>query len=157
MMDKIDEILKEYDENARMALVCEDDPEALKNIKAALAELRYSVEAAAGAEDAFEKLKFNRYDVVVLGEKFAGSTPDNNAFLKHLQVMPMSTRRHIFVALLGEALATLDNMSAFDKSVNVVINRKDLPNIKGILKRSVHDYEQFYKVYKESLVKMGKM
>ncbi|MBZ0155692.1 MAG: response regulator [Alphaproteobacteria bacterium] len=157
MTDKIDDILKEYDENAKMALVCEDDPEALKNIKAALAELRYSAEAAANAEEAFEKLKFNRYDAVVISEKFSGSTPDGNAFLKHLQFMPMSTRRHIFVALLGEALATMDTMAAFDKSVNVVINRKDLPNIKGILKRSLHDYEQFYKVYKESLIKMGKM
>lgn len=157
MTDKIDDILKEYDENAKMALVCEDDPEALKDIKAALSELRYSAEAAADAEDAFGKLKFNRYDVVILSEKFAGSTPDSNTLLKHLQFMPMSTRRHIFVALLGEALVTLDNMAAFERSVNVVINRKDLPNIKGILKRAVHDYEQFYKVYKESLIKMGKM
>jgi len=70
--------------------------------------------------------------------------------------LPMSNRRHVFVGLLGQAFATNDNMKAYDLSVNAVINEKDLPNLRPILKKSIADNDQFYKVYKESLVKFGK-
>ncbi|MBI3592157.1 MAG: hypothetical protein HY099_01500, partial [Nitrospirae bacterium] len=113
-------------------------------------------EVASGAEDTFEKLKFNRYDVIALNENFGGNSPESNAVYKHLQFMPMSNRRHIFLALTGQNLKTLDNMTAFSKSANVVVNEKDIPNLKNILKKSIDDNNQFYKVYKESLVKLGK-
>jgi CheY-like chemotaxis protein len=144
---------EEYEEELKTALVCEDNADAKNNIMSALGELKYSADNAANAADAFEKLRFNRYDVVVINEKFSG---ENNEVLKHLQSMPMATRRHIFVALLGQNLPTNDNMKAFEKSVNAVISEKDLPNLKGILKKAVSDNDHFYKVYRESLIKMGK-
>jgi CheY-like chemotaxis protein len=153
--EKIDDILKEYEEGAKTALVCEENAETQQTVISVLKELKYHVEPAAGADDAFEKLRFNRYDVVVINEKYGGD-PANNEVLKHLQYLPMSNRRHIFVALLGQAFNTNDNMKAYDMSVNVVINEKDLPNLRPILKKSIADNDQFYKVYKESLVKFGK-
>lgn len=144
------------DEEAKTALVCEDNAELQKAVISALQELKYAADIAPSAEVVYEKIRFNRYDVVVLDERFAGGTPENNEVLKHFQYMPMMNRRHIFVALIGPNLPTQDNMAAFDKSVNVVINEKDAPNLKSILKRSVADNDQFYKVYKESLIKMGK-
>lgn len=153
--EKIDDILKEYEEGAKTALVCEENAEAQKAAASALKELKYAVETAAVPDDAFEKLRFNRYDVVFINEKFGGN-PEANEVLKHLQYMPMSNRRHIFVALLGQAFTTLDNMAAYDRSVNVVIGEKDIPNLRPVLKKSIADNDQFYKVYKESLVKFGK-
>ncbi|HEX8947533.1 MAG TPA: hypothetical protein VF790_01155 [Dissulfurispiraceae bacterium] len=146
---------EEYEEEARTALVCEDNDGTRGSITAALEGLGYRVEAGAGADDTFEKLRFNRYDVIVINEKFGGSAEDNKVY-KHLQFMPMSNRRHIFVALIGQGLKTADNMTAFSKSANVVVNEQDIPNLKAILKKSVADNDQFYKVYKESLVKLGK-
>lgn len=154
--DSMDKIPAEYDEGTKTALICEDNPEFIKNIISALQELRYAAETAGSANDALEKLRFNRYDVVLLSERFGGSPPDGNEVLKYLRYMPMATRRHIFLALLGQNLTTEDNMTAFDKSVNAVINEKDIPNLKGILNRTITDNERFYKVYKESLIKMGK-
>lgn len=136
--------------------MCEDNQEAQNTIISVLKELNYATDTAANVDEAFEKLRFNRYDVVALSEKFSGTAPESNELLKHLQTMPMSSRRHIFVALFGEGLATGDNMQSFDKSVNVVINEKDLANLKTVLKRSISDNDQFYKVYKESLIKLGK-
>lgn len=155
MADNENEKIAVYEEDGRTSLVCEDGREAQAAIGSVLKELKYATDVAANADEAFEKLRFNKYDVVVINEKFGGD-PETNEVLRHLQTMPMSNRRHIFVALLGQNLITNDNMQSFDKSVNVVVNEKDLPNLKGILKRSVADNDQFYKVYKESLVKLGK-
>ncbi len=147
---------EEYEEEVRSALVCEDNAELRGGITSALGELKYTVEIAAGADDAFEKLKFNQYDVIVLNEKFGRSATGNNTVYKHLQFMPMGARRRIFFALVGQNLKTSDNMAAFSRSANIVINEKDLPNLKAILKKSIADNDQFYKVFRESLVKMGK-
>lgn len=147
--------IEEYSDEFKTALVCEDSAEMRSGITSALNELKYKVETASGADDAFEKLKFNRYDVIVLNEKFGGS-PENNAVYKHLQFMPMSNRRHIFLALIGQNFKTADNMTAFSRSANVVVSENDVSNLKAILKKSIADNDQFYKVYKESLIKLGK-
>jgi len=73
-----------------------------------------------------------------------------------LTQMPMVTRRNIFVALMGSNFKTLNNMQAFQKSVNVVINEKDLGKMEDVLKKSVSENEIFYKVFKETLHSMGK-
>ena len=147
---------EEYEEEARTALVCEDNAEFKSAISAALEGLKYSIEFASSAEDAFEKLKFNQYRVIVLNERFGGSTPENNAVYKFLQFMPISSRRSIFLALIGKHFKTGDNMTSFAKSSNITINEKEIPNFKAILKKAVADNDQFYKVFRESLVKMGK-
>lgn len=141
----------------KTALVCEDAQDLQKTVISVLNDMQYEADIAANADDAFEKIRFNQYDVIFLNEIFSGSTPDNNGFLKYLQEMPMSTRRYIFLVLAGKNLSTQDNMMAFEKSVNVVINEKDISGLKNILQAAISDNEQFYKVYRESLVKIGKI
>ena len=68
----------------------------------------------------------------------------------------MVTRRNIFVALIGKNFKTLKNMQAFQKSVNVVINEKDINKLEDVLKKSISEIEIFYKVFKETLQSMGK-
>ncbi len=152
--------IEEYGEGFKTALICanayDDDAETQNLINSALKELKYKVEIAASSADTFEKLRFNQYDVVVLIENFGGNSPENNEVLKFFQHMPMNTRRHIFLALIGQNLKTLDNMTAFSKSVNAVINKHDLSNLVNILRKSIDDNDQFYKVYKEILRKLGK-
>ena len=148
--------IEEYEEELRTALVCEDDAEFKSAIRTALEGLKYRVEFAAGADDAFEKLKFNQYEIIVLNECFGGTAPGNNALYKFLQFMPMSARRSIFLALIGKDFKTGDNMTAFAKSSNITVNEKDIPDLKAILKKSIADNNRFYKVFRESLLKMGK-
>ncbi len=148
--------IEEYEEELRSALVCEDNADLKVVISAALERLKYGAEFAASAEDAFEKLKFNQYGIIVLNERFGGSAPADNAVYKFLQFMPMSARRRIFWALTGKDFKTGDNMTAFAKSSNIVVNEKDIPNLKALLKKSIADNNRFYKVFRESLMKMGK-
>lgn len=145
-----------YLKSSQTALVCEDKQELQRTIISALKDLQYKTDVSINAEDALEKIKFNQYGVIVLNEIFEGKSPENNAVLKQLQTMPMAARRHIFFALLGKNLLTQDNMAAFERSANIVINEEDISKFKDIIEFSIFDNAQFYKIYKESLIKLGK-
>jgi hypothetical protein len=138
-----------FDEGDKTALICDDKNTDL--LKITMDKLEYKISIAKGVDDALTKLKFTRYDLIILNENFAGCSPTQNPILDYIQPMPMARRREIFVALLGQDLRTMDNMTAFLKSVNVVINIKEIQNIRDILNSSIAANERFYKVFKDAL------
>ncbi len=142
-----------FDEGDKTALICDDKNTDL--LKATMDKLDYKISIAKGVNDAITKLRFTRYDAIILNENFAGCSPAGNPILDYIQPMPMVKRREIFVALLGQDLRTMDNMAAFLKSVNVVINTNEIRNIRNILKRSIEANDRFYKVFKDSLKVKG--
>ncbi|MFQ3573739.1 MAG: hypothetical protein SNJ53_03805, partial [Thermodesulfovibrionales bacterium] len=154
--EKIDDILKEYEEGLRKAMVCTNSEQTSKTICDAIRELKYAPDIPVNVDDAFEKIKFNQYDLIIIDENYGGKGIEGNDFLKHLQLMPMVTRRKMFVALIGSGFKTFDNMSAFEQSVNLVTNVNDIPSIKVILRKAISDNDQFYKVFRETLSKFGK-
>jgi hypothetical protein len=70
--------------------------------------------------------------------------------------MPMSIRRYMYVALLGRTYKTFDNMAAFARSVNVVVNLNDLPHLQAILRKGITENNEFYRVFREMLAEVGK-
>ncbi|PIP06372.1 MAG: hypothetical protein COX51_09025, partial [Syntrophobacteraceae bacterium CG23_combo_of_CG06-09_8_20_14_all_50_8] len=74
-----------------------------------------------------------------------------------LETLSMATRRQIFVALLSNKYRTMDNMSAFNKSVNVTINMKNIDDAETIIRGAVADNTAFYRVFGDVLKKMGRM
>ncbi len=149
-----DEELDILEEGAKRALVC--DTTNQEKIVSQLKEMGYIAKAVTSSSEAIGRIKFTEYDVVVLSETFAGSTVENNSTLKYIQPMPMVTRRKMFVVLLGNNFRTMDNMASFALSVNVVINNKDIDNLDRILKKSILDNDAFYKVFRETLISIGK-
>jgi hypothetical protein len=102
-------------------------------------------------------MRFHIYDVVVVNENFDTENPDTNIVLNYLANLNVSTRRQIFVALLSGRFRTMDNMTAFNKSVNVIVNMKNIDDISSILKRSLADNTAFYHVFKDALKKKGRV
>ncbi len=150
-----DSPLEVLEEGARSALVCVDEPERLKAVKEALEDLNYYSSVASSVKEALSKLRYNQYDLVMLDEEFCGETAENNTVLRYLQPMPMSTRRSIFVTLISSQVKTLDNLIAFAKSVNAVINSGDIQKVKLVLERAMADHRRFYKVYLNSIDALG--
>ena len=144
------------EEGVETALLCEQDPGFRSKIKAALESLGYHTIEPQSAMEALKQMRFHVFDVIILNEKFDAKDPDDNPIHNYLNRLAMVTRRHIFVALVTERFRSSDNMAAFNKSVNLVINLKNIDEIEKVLKRSIAENESFYRVYKESLVKMGK-
>lgn len=140
---------------ALSALICVDEPERVRAVKAALTELNLHGSLASSVKEALSKLRYNHYDLVMLDEEFCGETAENNTILRYLQPMPMATRRNIFLALISKKHRTLDNLMAFAKSVNAIINVNDVPKVKMILERAVAEHRRFYKVFMDMLQATG--
>jgi predicted Zn finger-like uncharacterized protein len=155
-----------YDETARpfdfleegvmSAIVCENDPESRARVLGALKTLGCGITQAPSARDVLKRMRFHAFDLVVLNEHFDAADPDRNSVLRYLERMPMATRRHLFLVLISNRFRTMDPMVAFNKSVNLVVNTKDLGALEKILKRGLSDNENFYRPFKEGLARIGK-
>lgn len=146
----------DFIQQQRLALVCEDASERQAVIKAALDQIGFTMHAAKNADEAVERMRRDTYELVILDERFQGSTHLDNAVLAAVRGMPMATRRYMFVALLGREYKSFDNMMAFARSVNVVVNPNDLPHLPAILVKAMNDNNQFYRVFREVLAEAGK-
>ncbi len=137
------------------ALVC--DKENATVVEKALKESGYRVSIVENSTVAVNKIKFNRYSVIIINENFDHFTVKDNPVLLYVQPMPITERRNIIVALIGDGFKTSDQMTAFTLSVNIVINSKDVDNLDNLLKRTIQDNEQFYKIFREALKAAGKV
>ena len=147
---------RSLEEPERLALVCANDPDRQAAIRGALEQLGLSLQIAKDAAEAVDVLRKNTYELIVLDEEFQGATPLDNPVLKAIAVMPITVRRYVLILLVGKDVKTFDNMTAFAKSVNVVVNVGDLPQLAGILRRAIGDNTEFYRVYRQVLREAGK-
>ena len=140
----------------RLVLVCENAPERQSIIGAALEQLGFTMLPATTAEEAIERLRRSPFEIVIVDERFESSGVLDNAVVRTLNTMPISLRRQIFVVLLGREFKTFDNMMAFARSVNVVVNLNDLPHLPAIIRKGLEDNNEFYRVFREMLVEVGR-
>lgn len=142
--------------DAKTALICETESTAREKIGRALKEMGYQITEAVAARDALKSMRFHVYDVVVVNENFEGAGQGNGVLI-YLENLAMHTRRNIFVALISDKYRTMDNMAAFNRSVNIVINPKNMDDIGTIIKGGIADNTAFYHVFKETLKKTGRI
>src|SRR5215813_10069331 len=140
----------------RLVLVCENAPERQGIIMAALEQLGYTMLPATTAEEAGERLRRTAFEIVIVDERFESSGVLDNIVLRILNTMPISLRRWMYVVLLGREFKTFDNMMAFARSVNVVVNLNDLPHLPAILKKGITDHVEFYRTFRQVLSEAGK-
>jgi predicted Zn finger-like uncharacterized protein len=143
------------EEEGKTALLCEEDPKILKEITTVLEIMDYSITRAKDVREALRGMKYHMYDMVLVNETFGGSDPEANGILIYLDRLQMEVRRNVFVGLLTRQFSTMDNMTAFLKSVNLVINIKDIGQIDRILSRGINEFELFYAVFKDSAKRLG--
>jgi ActR/RegA family two-component response regulator len=106
------------------ALLAFSTPEWLEEVKKALQQLGYKVHTAATHSDFLVRFSQVHYKVVVIEERFAANTLEENLTLQAIQKMPLNQRRHATFVLIGESFQTFTPMQAFQHSVHAVINRK---------------------------------
>lgn len=135
----------------KMVLICDNSAQK-ERLKDILSETGCTIQSSDNLEEAIERLRFTYYDAIFIDEGF----DSEGKVLNYLQEMPMNLRRNIFVVLLSDELKTDKNLIAFSKSVNLILNRDDIEDLLEILKKSIHENDRFYMVYKETLTKIGK-
>ena len=146
----------EFVEDRKLAMVCIDSAPQRATVKTALDGLGYTVHIPLKPEDAVQRIRANRYELVIIHEGYGGSA-ESNLVLQTIQPMTMPLRRHMCVGLVGDQFRTFDNLMAFAKSVNFVVADRELSKIRGIVRQAVAENDQFYRVFRESLRDAGKM
>ena len=141
---------EDFSEDRKFAMACFTDPGLLALAKGGLEAAGYSVHVPAKSVDALHWLRRGKYELVLIHEDF------DARFLKTLQPMPMSMRRHLCIGLAGKSLQTMDNMAAFAQSVNFVVAERELDKIKGIARQALADNDQFYRTFREAVHDAGK-
>lgn len=145
-----------YEEGIKLAMVAEHDSEQKERIIQTLEDMGYKCVVPESTGQAISKMRFNKFDFLLLSDQFDGIELAQNPIRQYLNHLSMSIRRKMFVALVGDKFNTMDQMMAFVMSANVVINRNDMDKLEGILKNSMSDNENFYKVFMATLEEVGK-
>lgn len=142
------------EEEAKTSLLCASDPKTADVIKSVLVDLEYHNTIATSARDALRKMRYHNFDLVILDELFDCKEYHFNGVLIYLQQLPMALRRNLFLVMLTHRFRTMDNMEAFHKSVNLVVNIANVNEFKKILLRGIADKEMFYKVFQNASKKI---
>lgn len=132
------------------ALLAFSSPEWLEAAKTALQELGYKVHTAATHSDFLIRFTQVHYQVVVVEERFAANTLEENLTLQALQQMTMGQRRHAVVILFGESFQTFTPLQAFQHSVHAVINNSELFLLKQLIEKAVTDNNMFLHSFRET-------
>lgn len=152
--DTMEDELEMLQEGKFRALVADSDN--LDRISTVLKKMDYVITSIKSHSEAIQKLTFNKYDIIVLSETFERCDPADNKIHKYLELLTMDIRRKTFVVMTGKKHKSMDNMQAFNKSVNLVLNDSDLGNFELILKKAMKDNELFYHVYNTMRIETGK-
>lgn len=139
------------EEGERLALVMGNDASQIEKLRQVVEGLGYVCVPAENSEKAISKMGFYHFDLVILSDEFEGIEPGQGRMLHHLNSLPMSVRRWVFLVLIGDRFRTIDRMMAFAMSANLVVNGKDLDKLPGILRQAISDNQDFYRVFMDTL------
>jgi len=143
-------------EGTKTALICEPDEGVKGKIQALLASQEYHISTPTSPREALKMMRANEFDVLMINEMFGTHDPNANHVLRYLEQMLMVHRRRMFVVLLTKRFKTFDNMMAFNRSVNVIINVADVDSLEKIFNKAFNENAAFYRVYLEMLKKVVK-
>jgi len=152
-----DRALDSYGEGEKLGLVMIGDTHPVDTLGQGLEKLGYRPIQAKNTREAISKLRFQNFDLIILSDLFDSTPLQQSPILQFLNHLSMSVRRKMFVLLLSDAFRTLDHMTAFAMSANLVANWKDLDKLFNILERALLDNEKFYKVFMDTLKETGKV
>jgi len=148
--------LEFFEEGARLALVLDGEEANVTEMTPALEELSYKPILPTSLGEAMGKLRLYHFDLILLSDGFDGQNLERSPITNYLNHLSMSVRRKTFLVLLSQKFKTMDNMTAFGESANLVVNPDDLSSLPLILKKAISDNEKFYKVFMDTIKEVGK-
>jgi CheY-like chemotaxis protein len=139
--------------DAETAMVCEQDPVIRDKVVSELKKMGFATVQPTGFKEALKYMRFHVFHVIFIDEDFDTGVWETNNVLRYLENLNMTIRRQSFTVLVSATIATMDNLEAFNKSVNLVINKRDIGGVEKVLRQSMVEHEEFYRVYKEKIRK----
>ena len=143
------------EDGAKTAILCVNNEDLLTHVRTVVEEAGYHVLETGTARDTLRQMRFHDFDLVVLDELFCTRDPEMNHVLKYVAQLTMDSRRGMFVVLISDRFSTGDNMQAFHKSVNLIVNPADIKQFGMLLKRGLGEHEAFYRVFNQEYQKIN--
>ncbi len=150
------DVLEFYGEDEKLALVLDPDAQSRDRIQAVLDGSGYRSIAEKDAKSALKKMRLHAFDVVSLSDGFDQVPVEQSPVMTHINRLSMSIRRRMFLMLISERFKTMDRLTAFAMSANLVVNPNDVSRLDRILGMAISDNEKFYKVFTDTLKEMGR-
>lgn len=137
------------------ALIIMADSSERSKLVSAVQGLGFYVETTASNFEAFKKMAYQLYPLVLV-EDSPEQSQGVAAMFTHMNELDTSLRRRIFLILLSDHLPTGDPMSALHASVNYVLGSDSLDHAEQLLSGALTEHRNFYTVYNESMRAAGK-
>ncbi|MBN1665034.1 MAG: hypothetical protein JW943_15660 [Deltaproteobacteria bacterium] len=157
LYDSADSLFDFVGADEKTAIICEADDAVRESVANTMKVMEYKVTETSSVTDALMNMRYHTYDLIVINENIDSADPNSESVLLHLQGLPMSVRRPMFVVLVSEKFRTMDNMAAFNKSVNMIINTQNMDNFESIVGRGMSLRDIFYGVFNEAKKKTGRI
>lgn len=145
-----------HEEGAKLALLMLNEAEANSGVRKAVEKLDHKTAFVKEPGEGINKMRFHHFDLLLLSNHFENIPWAQSPVLHYLNRLPMHTRRKSFLVLLGSEFVTMDRMTAFGLSADLLVNPKDMNEFFGILKAALWRHENFYRPFTETLNKLGK-
>jgi hypothetical protein len=139
--------------DAETAMICEQDPVIRDKVAGDLKKMGFLVAQPATYKEALRNMRFHVFNVIFVDEDFDTGVWETNNVLRYLENLNMSVRRQIYVVLVSTTLPTMDYLATYNKSVNLIINKRDIVSMEKILRHAMTEHEDFYHVFKETIHK----
>jgi predicted Zn finger-like uncharacterized protein len=128
----------------RRVLVCTAS-EYRERIAADLTENGYEVFIADDTQQAVERMRESRLDVVILDQSFDPQEQGVAFVTREVHVLRPAQRRRVFFVSLASSKRTMDAHAAFLQNVNAIVNLNELDELPRILERSIREFNELYK------------
>jgi CheY-like chemotaxis protein len=139
------------------AMVCEQDPVMRNKIDSKVKNIGIEVVNPSTFQEALRYMRFHIFDLIIIDEDFDTGIWEVNNVLRFLEGLSMIVRRQSYVVLISNIYTTGDNLHAYSKSVNLIINKSELEESELILRRALAEHKDFYHVFKDYVRKYGKI
>ncbi|HDD35273.1 MAG TPA: hypothetical protein ENF30_00575 [Candidatus Desulfofervidus auxilii] len=94
-----------------------------------------------------QELLGGEYNLVFINSDYLKTHPH----IEHIIIQfPQEKRRRTIFILIDAELETLNPFSAFYKSVNAIVNPRDLPNLAEFLPHIIRAYEKLYRGFQKA-------
>ncbi|MBF0229952.1 MAG: zinc-ribbon domain-containing protein [Desulfamplus sp.] len=145
------------DKNAKTAMLCISYPHANEIAVKTFNSMHYHILNVDNIQTAITSMTYHLFNIIIVDDDFDINRRGSRRLMDYLNQLDMMSRRKILVLLISKSMHTMDNMSAFNSSVNQIINYSQVNSMENILQKTILEHEQFYSVYNETLIKLGRI
>ena len=136
--------------NRRRVLVC-TAPVHREMIARGLSENGYEAFVAEDTQQAIERMRQSRLDVVMLDSHYDTAEQGAAFVTREVNVLRPAERRRLFFVSLSSSKRTMDKHAAFLQNVNLSVNFNELVDLPDILDQAMREFNELYKQFNTAL------